>query len=90
MASLTPDRISAIIAATLPKDCSSETMSVALDILEALRGELLQTRDYAVYATDTDGSSRKACTVYAQDEEDAKRLARQQGVKRIEYAMEVA
>jgi hypothetical protein len=90
MATLTADRISSIIMSILPKDCSGQTMSVSLDILEALKMELVRTQDFAVYATDTDGSSRKACTVYAQDIEHAKRLAAEQGVKRIEYAIEVA
>ncbi|RYD40692.1 MAG: hypothetical protein EOP83_34925 [Verrucomicrobiaceae bacterium] len=89
MSTLTADRITAIIMKALPKDCSSETMSFALDLRDAFHSELLQTRDYAIFATDTDGSSRKACTVYAHDEADAKRLAAEMGVKRIEYAVEV-
>jgi hypothetical protein len=89
MATLTADSVTKIIMSILPKDCSGQTMAVSLDILEALKMELVRTRDYAVYATDTDGSSRKACTVYAQNEEQAKSLAAAQGVKRIEYAIEV-
>ncbi len=42
------------------------------------------TREYIIYATDTDGSERKAATIEAKSEGHARKIAREShGIKRI-------
>lgn len=47
------------------------------------------TREYIIYATDTDGSERKAATIEAKSEGHARKIAREShGVKRITDVVE--
>lgn len=47
-------------------------------------------KEFAVYATDTDGSERKACTVSAKSAGHAVKIARESyGVRKITEAVEL-